>query len=60
MYTIDDFHTGSRVQLHPATDLWMSGARYGNVAHVGRKLLHILLDNNKTVKVSPDNIGEII
>ena len=25
---------GDRVELHPATDLWMRGARYGEVVHV--------------------------
>ncbi len=25
------FEAGERVQLHPATDLWMQGARYGGV-----------------------------
>jgi hypothetical protein len=24
---------GQRVQMHPATDLWMRGARYGWVTH---------------------------
>ncbi len=29
--SVIDFSTGDRVELHPATDLWMQGARYGNV-----------------------------
>ena len=28
------FNPGDRVQLHPATDLWMRGARYGKVLRV--------------------------
>ncbi len=25
------YHKGDRVELHPATDWWMMGARYGDV-----------------------------
>lgn len=36
MLTITDYEgnqvgIGSRVELHPATDLWMRGARYGTI-----------------------------
>jgi hypothetical protein len=33
VYGYDDscFGVGDRVELHPATDLWMRGARYGTV-----------------------------
>ena len=27
---------GDRVELHPATDLWMRGARYGTVTKIGK------------------------
>jgi hypothetical protein len=27
---------GARVELHPGTDLWMQGARYGTIDHVTR------------------------
>jgi hypothetical protein len=29
--SINDFVDGQRVQMHPATDLFMRGARYGNI-----------------------------
>lgn len=29
--SVVDFGSGDRVELHPALDLWMQGARYGNV-----------------------------
>lgn len=29
-----EFAVGDRVQTHPATDAWMSGDRYGEVAKV--------------------------
>ena len=35
-HKLTDFIPGQRVQLHPATDAWMSGDRYGVVVHVGK------------------------
>ena len=32
------FKIGDRVQLHPATDDWMRGDRYGDVVNVRRNL----------------------
>lgn len=60
-YSISDFVVGQRVELHPATDAWMFGDRYGEVVKVGRKLVHVKMDRSgKTRKVSPRNIGQII
>lgn len=39
-----DFKPGDRVELHPATDLWMAGARYGTVVSTGRKNVVVDLD----------------
>jgi len=30
-YDGNGYNTGDRVELHPGTDLWMRGARYGTV-----------------------------
>lgn len=61
MYTLNDFRTGDRVELHPATDLWMRGARYGTVIRVGRTVLTITSDQlGRSVRVSPANIGRIV
>ena len=38
--------TGKRVQLHPATDAWMRGDRYGVVVSVGRKLVRVKMDKS--------------
>lgn len=52
---IGDFADGMRVELHPATDLWMSGARYGSVVKVGRTKVHVQLDRiGRVRKISPD------
>ena len=38
---------GQRIEMMPHTDLWMMGARYGNVVKVGRKYVTIKLDKLK-------------
>ena len=35
---------GQRIEMMPHTDLWMRGARYGNVVKVGRKYVTVKLD----------------
>jgi hypothetical protein len=49
---------GDRIELHPATDAWMSGDRYGEVRKFGKKYVHVLMDrSNRTHRVTPDNIA---
>lgn len=43
-----DFRAGDRVQLHPATDLWMRGARYATVVRIGRGFVYVLLDGRSS------------
>jgi hypothetical protein len=43
-YRIEHFREGMRIELHPATDLWLAGARYGTVVRVGREKVHVALD----------------
>jgi hypothetical protein len=43
-YTAQDFHKGQRVQMHPATDLFMRGARYGTVVRVAKTYVSVKLD----------------
>lgn len=44
---------GRRVQLHPATDRWMMGDRYGEIIKVGREYIYVKLDKSgKTIKFS--------
>lgn len=43
---------GDRVMAHPATDLWMSGDRYGTVVRIGRKWHSVKMDRSgRTVMV---------
>ena len=52
-----DFIAGERVQLHPATDLWMSGAKYGTVVKTTRTRVHVRLDIGRTVALAPTNLA---
>ena len=53
-----DFKIGDSVELHPGTDRWMRGDRFGAVVKIGRKHLHVKMDvSGQTIRVHPDNIG---
>jgi len=65
MKKLSDYRVGQRVQLHPATDLWMRGDRYGTVTAIGRKYVHIRPDRcgklgQRIVYVTPENILEVV
>ena len=58
---LKDFRIGDRVELHPATSLWMRGARYGTVREIGRSALTVHIDlYNREIRVDPDNIARIV
>lgn len=58
---LNELSERARVQIHPATDLWMRGARYGTVTQVGRKNVRVHLDRlGRSVVIHPENILEII
>lgn len=40
------FTPGQRVQLHPGTDRWMMGDRYGEVVKVGSVRVFVRLDRS--------------
>ena len=61
MTTNENYLVGKRVELHPATDAWMRGDRYGEVVKVTPKYVHVKMDRSgRTLKVSPDNIGSVV
>ena len=41
---------GVRVNTMPHTNVWLSGQRYGTIARVGRKWIHVLMDSGRTEK----------
>jgi hypothetical protein len=46
-YDGNGYNVGDRVELHPATDLWMRGARYGTVVGIvptPRDRVRVVLD----------------
>lgn len=53
------FPAGKRVELHPGTDQWMMGDRFGNVVRVKDGLVHVKMDRSgKTLKCKPEHILE--
>jgi hypothetical protein len=41
---------GDRVELHPATDAWISGDRFGEVVKIGRRYIHVHMDRSGRVR----------
>jgi hypothetical protein len=49
---------GQRVQLHPATDDWMRGDRFGTIVTVGREFYTVRLDKSgKKKRFHPMNLN---
>lgn len=58
---LNEIKKGDRIELHPATDLWMRGARYGDVTSIGRGKVSVKLDRIAHVlRVLPANILKIV
>jgi hypothetical protein len=48
---------GDRVQAHPATDSWMMGDRWGSVAKVGPKRVHVNMERSGRLRrFAPENL----
>lgn len=61
--TMDDLigKKGRRVELHPATDTWMRGDRYGEILSLGRKLVKVKMDRSgRTLTLLPKSIGQVL
>jgi hypothetical protein len=54
-----EFQKGQRVQLHPGTDLWARGDRYGTVTKIMKRSVHVKTDHGNKTSVSPSRL-EII
>jgi len=56
----EGFTLGQRVQLHPTTDAWMAGDRYGQVVRFGAKYAYVVMDRSgRTRRVSFENLLHI-
>jgi len=51
-----EFRKGMRVQLHPGTDLWMRGDRYGTVTRIMKRSVHVKTDHGNRTSVSPSRL----
>lgn len=61
--TIDELReeVGSRVELHPATDAWMSGDKYGEIIKAGKATVLVHMDvSGRDLQLLPRSIGSII
>lgn len=59
-FALQDFWPGMRVELHPATDYWMRGAKFGTVVSTGTKYVHVKLDNVSGIRnFVPRNISRL-
>jgi hypothetical protein len=54
------WRAGDRVQMHPGTDAWMRGDRYGDVVGVLRSgVVMVKMDSGQTRRVHPRNLIEV-
>jgi hypothetical protein len=54
------FEIGERVELHPATNAWMMGDRFGQVENIGRKYVHVRMDRSGRLRqVTPEFVLKI-
>jgi hypothetical protein len=59
IYRLDEgfVQVGERVQLHPATDDWMRGDKFGTITRVGTQLVSVKLDKSgRTKRYRPNNL----
>jgi hypothetical protein len=57
--TLDGFAIGQRVQMHPATNAWIRGDRYGEIIKLTSKV-HVKLDRSgRTLRCAPANVMPI-
>lgn len=50
------FAKGTRMELHPACDLWMRGAKFGTVTRItenseGAPIVHVRMDHHQVRKI---------
>jgi hypothetical protein len=58
---LEDLKKGDRVKIHPATDAWMRGLRFGVVVTVGRKWVKVVFREHAiTQKFAPENIWDVV
>lgn len=58
---MNEFTVGERYQLHPCTDRWMQGDRYGECVKIttrdGQQRIHLKMDRSGQVaSLAPSNV----
>lgn len=54
------FQEGSRVQLHPGTDRWMMGDKFGEIVEVREEEVKVKLDRSgKSIWFPADRVNSI-
>lgn len=57
---LSDCRKNMRVAIHPASDWYMRGERFGTIVNVGRKYALVRMDRSQVAKnFHPDNIIDI-
>ena len=57
---LKQYYIGKRVELHPATDEWMQGDRYGTIVRVAKASVSIKMDKSgRTLKATENDYTEI-
>lgn len=51
---------GDRIELHPATDWWMRGARYGVIIKTVYAIAYVQLDHGRRIRVDGQNILRVV
>lgn len=60
MAKILGFAIGDRVEIHPGTDAWMMGDRFGVVEKIGRRLIHIKMDRSgRVLRFLPETVNRV-
>jgi hypothetical protein len=50
-YDGNGYKVGDRVELHPGFDLWMQGARFGEVTRITTTETHVRSDHSQVRKI---------
>lgn len=54
---VKGYRVGQRVELHPGTDAWMRGDRYGDIVKIGRRTVYVKMDKSgKILSLMPHNV----
>jgi hypothetical protein len=51
-----EISVGDRVELHPGTDAFASGDRYGNVVKITSKTAHVKMDRSRLTRCAPPRL----